>query len=109
MKNSEIKDPLFREAIEAIDSGNTIQLERLLAENPRLVYSRLSLPSGDYFQHPYLLWFIADNPIRIDKLPGNIIDLTRLLIRVVKQEATDSVQEQLDYTLGLVATGRIPK
>lgn len=109
MKNSDIKDPVFREAIEAIDSGDIILLESLLARHPRLVKERLSRPSGDYFQHPYLLWFVAGNPIRVDRLPVNIVDITRLLIRFVKQEATGHVHEQLDYALGLVVTGRIPK
>ncbi|MEP7108293.1 MAG: ankyrin repeat domain-containing protein [Ferruginibacter sp.] len=109
MKNSEITDSLFLEAVESIDSGNTTLLESLLAKNPRLVNGRLSHPGGDYFQHPYLLWFVADNPIRIGKLPPNIMDISRLLIQAVKREASGSAQDQLDYTLGLVATGRIPR
>jgi len=109
MQNDEITDPLFREAIEAIDAGNIKVLENLLAKHPRLVREPLNRLSGDYFQHPYLLWFVADNPIRVKTLPPNIVDITRLLVHYVKQEAPDSIQQQLDYTLGLVATGRIPK
>ncbi len=109
MKNSEITDPLFREAVEAIDSGSMTALEGLLAAHPELVQDRLNYPNGGYFKEPYLLWFVADNPIRIDRLPGNIEEVTRLLIQAVKSEAADSAQQQLDYALGLVATGKVPK
>src|SRR5579863_1335701 len=105
----EISDPLFREAVEAIDSGDINTLRNLLRVYPRLVRDRLDDPEVGYFKNPYLLWFVADNPIRIDKLPANIVEITGLLIDAVKREAAGSAQEQLDYTLGLVATGRIPK
>ena len=109
MNNSDIKDPVFREAVEAIDAGNTSSLEHLLKTNPQLVNKRLDTPDEGYFKHPYLLWFVADNPIRHEKLPANIVDVTRILIDAVRNNATDSFQQQIDYTLGLVATGRIPR
>jgi len=109
MRNSEITDPLFREAVEAIDAGNITKLKQLLDEHPNLVKERLDVPKEGYFQHPYLLWFIADNPIRYDKLPANIVEVTRVIIEALQNNPTDSYQHQLDYTLGLVATGRIPK
>jgi peptide-methionine (S)-S-oxide reductase len=108
MDNSDIKDPLFREAVYAIDAGNTISLQHLLEENPRLVNTRLDTPDEGYFKHPYLLWFVADNPIRHEKLPANICDVTRLIIKSIKQNAPDSFREQIAYTLGLVATGAYP-
>ncbi|MDN5289097.1 MAG: ankyrin repeat protein [Mucilaginibacter sp.] len=109
MKNSEIKDPLFREAVEAIDSGDITVLKDLLAKHPNLIQDRLDYPIEGYFKNPYLLWFVADNPIRIDKLPSNIVEITQLLVEAVKRKASGGLQEQLDYTMGLVATGRIPK
>jgi len=109
MNNSEITDPLFRAAVEAIDSGNISLLKKLLQDDPQLVSKRLEVPTEGYFQHPYLLWFVADNPIRHERLPSNITEITRLLIDTVRQNAHRSFQEQIDYTLGLVATGRIPK
>src|SRR5258706_10336882 len=109
MNNSDIKDPLFRKAVEWIDSGNVPALQHLLESNPTLVAKRLETPAEGYFKLPYLLWFVADNPIRHEKLPTNICDITHLIIKSVKQNAEDSLQEQLDYTLGLVATGRIPR
>lgn len=109
MKNSDIKDPLFLQAVEAIDAGNIYTLQNLLVQHPQLVYERLNYPNEGYFKHPYLLWFVADNPIRVDKLPSKILEVCRLLIQTVKREAKDSAQEQLDYTLGLVVTGRISR
>jgi len=109
MKNSDITNPLFRQAVEAIETGDIGLLTTLITENQRLVRNKLDLPEPGYFQNPYLLWFVADNPIRNGKLPANIVDVTELLIGYVKEFAADTAQQQLDYALGLVATGRIPK
>jgi Ankyrin repeats (3 copies) len=109
MNNSDIKDPLFLEAVEYIDDGNYSRLQDLLEKNPSLSGNRLDLPDGGYFKNPYLLWFVADNPIRVGKLPSNIIEITKMLIQDVQNNASVSFQEQIDYTLGLVSTGRIPR
>ena len=61
------------------------------------------------YKYPYLLWFVADNPIRHEKLPANIVDVTRLLIDAAGTDAANSFQQQIDYTLGLIATGRMPR
>jgi peptide-methionine (S)-S-oxide reductase len=109
MTNSGITDPVFRSAIEAIDNGDISLLQQLLESDPELVTKRLDTPTEGYFQHPYLLWFVADNPIRHEKLPVNIVEVTKLLIDAVHNNAADSFHEQIDYTLGLIATGRIPR
>jgi len=109
MENSEIKDALFLEAVEAIDGGYIDKLKNLVTEHPALIKNKLDYPEGAYFKDPYLLWFVADNPIRKGKLPANIVEITRLLVEAVKREAIESAQYQLDYALGLVATGRIPR
>ncbi|MES2112867.1 MAG: ankyrin repeat domain-containing protein [Bacteroidota bacterium] len=109
MENSEIKDALFLEAVEAIDGGYIDKLKNLVTAHPGLIKNKLDYPEGAYFKDPYLLWFVADNPIRKGKLPANIVEITRLLVEAVKREATESAQQQLDYALGLVATGRIPR
>src|SRR5579875_383094 len=108
MKNFDIKDPQFVQALSAIDSGNTSELINLIGQHPWLVRERLHNQEEGYFKDPYLLWFVADNPIRVDKLPESIIEITRELIRAVKQYASDTYQYQIDYTLRLVASGRIP-
>ena len=109
MKNADIKDPLFLAAVDAIDSGNLPALKTLTGKYPRLVIERLDHPEPGYFKSPYLLWFIADNPIRHQKLPPNITDITQFLVGSVQQQSPDTFQEQVDYTLGLVVTGRIPR
>lgn len=109
MQNADIKDGLFREAVEAIDNGDVSLLENLLNENPRLISERLDYPVDGYFRDPYLLWFVADNPILHEKLPANIGEITRLLIRFARQNAEESFTDQIDYALGLVVTGRIPR
>ena len=109
MNNSDIKDPLFRKAVDAIDIGNLDSLKDLLNKNPSLISKRLDTPTEGYFANPYLIWFVADNPIRNDKLAANIIDITGTLIQYIQQHAPKTLQEQIDYTLALVATGRIPR
>jgi hypothetical protein len=109
MKNSDITDPIFREAVEAIDGGNISMLQQLLETNPTIAAKRMDTPTEGYFKHPYLLWFIADNPVRHEKLPANIVDITSLLLRFVRKNAKESFQEQINYTFGLVETGRIAR
>jgi peptide-methionine (S)-S-oxide reductase len=106
-------DSLFRQAVAAIDSGDVAALERLLAANPRLVRDRLEAPGAwlrdkvsgaldGFFQHPYLLWFVAEDPVRNGKLPGNISHVARTIIETAKRKGVHSLQEQLDYALRLV-------
>jgi peptide-methionine (S)-S-oxide reductase len=109
MDISKINDALFLEAIVALDGGNIPVLKDLITAHPRLITERLNYPSGDYFDSPYLLWFVADNPIRNEKLPANIVEVTTLLIAEIKKHTPDTAQKQLDYALGLVTTGRIPR
>ncbi|MBD1367147.1 ankyrin repeat domain-containing protein [Mucilaginibacter sp. ZT4R22] len=109
MQTSDITDTIFLQAVEAIDCGDIALLQKLVADNPRLITDRLQTTEEGYFKDPYLLWFVADNPIRHEKLPANIVDITNLLIAAVKAKAPDTAQYQLDYCLGLVATGRIPR
>ena len=104
-----LNDPFFRQAVEAIDSGNLRLLEQTIEAHPSLVAEPLEHLSGDYFNEPYLLWFVADNPIRNGKLPANIVEITAALVRAVQTHAPQTAARQLDYALGLVATGRTPK
>jgi len=46
MKDGELLDSLFREAVAAIDAGDIVTLERLLAEHPRLARDRLKSPGA---------------------------------------------------------------
>ncbi|MBI4661922.1 MAG: ankyrin repeat domain-containing protein [Verrucomicrobia bacterium] len=109
MKTSDIKNPVFKAAVEAIDGGKVHELRRLVAQNPALLSERLVNGEQGYFKDPYLLYFVADNPIRMEKLPVSIVEVTVVLVGELKRLEVVSLQEQLDYTLGLVATGRIPR
>jgi len=114
MTAPELLDPLFREAVAAIDAGDVGTLERLLAAHPRLVRDRLDLPGpwlrdtvgralDGFFRRPYLMWFVAEDPVRNGRLPANIADVTRAIIVAAEREGLGSLREQLDYALRLVA------
>lgn len=109
-------DALFHDAVSAIDAGDVPALESLLASHPILVSSRLDSPGkwlrdkvgnaidpGEFFERPYLLWFIAEDPVRCGRLPANIADLARTVISAIRQHAPKTFQEQLDYALTLVS------
>ena len=107
-------DPLFQEAVAALDAGDTAALERLLRAHPDLVRDRLTRSgewlrqqAGDaldrFFKHPYLLWFVAEDPVRHGTLPANIVSVTQVIIDALVREKVPTRQKQLDYTLRLVA------
>jgi hypothetical protein len=107
-------DELFAAAVAAIDAGDVVEVERLLTEHPRLLRDRLDTPGAwlrdkvggaldGFFERPYLLWFVAEDPVRNKRLPANIADVTRTIIRFAKREGVDNLREQLDYALRLVA------
>lgn len=100
-------DELFTQAVTLIDAGDTAALERLLDANPRLLRERTDFGDDAYFQRPYLLWFVAENPVRNDTLPPNIADVAKLIIE--KAEGVEPLQEQLDYTVELVCSGRVAR
>src|SRR4051812_41537368 len=110
MDDSEILDLLFREAVSAIDAGDVPALERLLAENPRLVRDRLDAPGawlrdqvGDaldgFFKDPYLLWFVTEDAVRTGQLPPNVADITRVILRAAEREGSVVLPEQLESTI----------
>src|SRR5688572_19712666 len=114
MDESKSLDTLFREAVSAIDTGDVPALERFLAAHPRLVRDRLDAPGewlrdqvgsalDGFFQKPYLLWFVAEDPVRNGKLPANIAQMTQVIIQAAQREKVESLQEQLDYALSLVS------
>jgi ankyrin repeat protein len=103
-----IADPVFREAVSAIDAGDVPTLERLLTAHPRLIRERIEYGEG-YFRHPFLLWFVAENPVRNGTLPKNIAAVAGTIVMAARRERVENLREQLDYTLGLVCSGRVPR
>jgi hypothetical protein len=114
MTEADALDTLFRHAVSAIDAGDVDGLERLLAEQPTLVRERLERPGAwlrekvgsaldDFFQRPYLLWFVAEDPVRNGTLPGNVAQVAQTLIATARRDGVASLQEQLDHALRLVA------
>ena len=103
-----IADPVVRDAVRAIDAGDVAALERLLAAHPRLVRERIDYGEG-YFRQPYLVWFVAENPIRNGSLPENIAQVAGAIVMAARREGVDSLQEQLDAALGLVCSGRVAR
>jgi peptide-methionine (S)-S-oxide reductase len=114
MDGPKMLDELFCSAVAAIDAGDVAELERLVAAHPTLVRDRLDAPGAwlrdkvggaidGFFQKPYLLWFVAEDPVRNGKLPTNIADVTRAIIRAAKREGVQTLREQLDYALRLVS------
>jgi peptide-methionine (S)-S-oxide reductase len=104
MDQPEISDPVFLEAVAAMDAGDVPVLEQLLAQHPYLACKQLDMFAEKYFRQPYLLYFIADNPVRTGTRPVNITDIAAVIIHTVQQHAPDTLQKQLNYTLSLVAT-----
>ena len=112
--DSALFDARFREAVAAIDTGDVATLARLIAATPALVSKRLESPGAwlrdvvggaldGFFRHPFLLWFVAEDPVRNGRLPANIATVTRFLIDAARRESASTVQEQLDYALTLVS------
>ena len=107
-------DGQFRSAVAALDAGDLAELDRLLTAHPRLVHDRLDAPGpwlreqvGDaldgFFRQPYLLWFVAEDPVRKGRLPANIAELARLIVGHAERARVSTLQEQIDYALRLVA------
>lgn len=105
-------DALYKQAIALLDAGDIPRLRELVDAEPRLLRERTDWhdpPCDGYFRQPYLLWFVAENPIRNGKLPLNIAEVTRTLIDAARRHGVANLREQLDYTLCLVGSGMVPR
>lgn len=93
---------VFREAVAALDAGDTERLERMLRNHDWLagyVCRDGALYEQGYFAGAKLLWHVAGNPDR-GPLPPNIVDLTRMLV------GYGASAEDVERTVGLVLTSR---
>ena len=109
-----ILDARFRDAVAAIDRGDVAELERLVSATPALVRERLESPGAwlrdkvgqaidGFFARPYLLWFVAEDPVRNGSLPANVAVAARSIIDAARRGQVPNLQEQLDYALTLVS------
>jgi len=101
-----IREPSFRAAVRAIHAGDVASLERLIAARPSLLHERNVGPEAyrmakrsDYFRDPKLFWFIANNPILVERMPDNLVEVASTMLRHGVEQA------DRDYALGLVMTG----
>jgi len=100
-----IRDPSFRAAVTALQSGDVAGLARLLDDQPRLLRERILEPDcyreasrSQYFRDPKLFWFIANNPTLMPCMPDNIVEVADAMI------ARGVDKADLDYALELVMT-----
>src|SRR5262245_64233557 len=104
-------DELFRQAVALIGAGDVLALDALLSKHPELASERLAAPGpwlrdkiggalDGFFKDPYLLWFVSEDVPVFGRLPKNIVEVTRAIIR--SAQGASGLQEQLDSTLHLV-------
>jgi hypothetical protein len=100
-----IEDAAFRRAVDLVDDGDVDGLRDHLTRHPGLVRQRVVFEGGNYFRDPTLLEFVAENPVRHDGLPPNIVDVARTIL----DAGAGSDRRGIDSTLGLVVSGRVPR
>jgi len=110
LDRSLISDETFGRAVKAIQTGDVAGLQSLLEAEPRLLHDRILGPQAyrkaerhQYFLDPKLFWFVANNPILVERMPPNITDVARAMI------ARGVEQTDLDYTLALVMTSSVAR
>lgn len=97
-----IVDPVFKRAVDLIDAGDESGLRAHLKQHPGLARKRVVFEGMNYFENPSLLQFIAENPIRNNKMPENIVAVTEAIL----ESGVDLAE--IEVTLALVATGSVP-
>lgn len=100
-----VVDPAFRHAVDLLDAGDTAGLRELLQRRPDLVHQQVEFVGETYFTNPTLLEFVAENPVRHDRLPSNIVEVAQLIL----DAGAKANQRALDSTLVLVSSGRVAR
>lgn len=98
-----IEDRVLQSAVDAVDDGDIEALRRLIAADPDLPRRRAHFEGQNYFLTPSLLAFVAENPVRNDSLPPNIVEIARLVLDSGGASNVADVNE----TLALAASGRV--
>lgn len=100
-----IADEHFVQALRIMDAGDAASLRAHLEAHPVLVRQRVAFEGQNYFRNPALLEFIAENPVRQNTMPANVVEIAAILLDAGAQLDRASVQE----TLMLVATGSVAR
>jgi hypothetical protein len=100
-----IERQAFRHAVDLLDQGDVLNLRAFLRQHPKLVWEHVTFEGGNYFRHPTLLEFVAENPVRHSALPDNIVDVTKVIL----DAGAKADQAALNETLGLVSSGCVPR
>lgn len=95
----------FQQALELLDDGDAEGLRAHLARHPDLVRQRARFEGANYFREPTLLEFVAENPVRHDRLPPNIVAVARVIL----DAGASADIAAINRTLGLVGSGRVPR
>jgi hypothetical protein len=98
-----IEDATFRRAVELLDAGDVDGLRAHLKRHAKLSRQRVTFEGGNYFSHPTLLEFVAENPVRHGILPKNIVQVAKVILEAGVE------QSSLNEALMLVATGSVPR
>ena len=98
-----IENVTFRHAVELLDAGDVSGLRAHLRQHPNLTRQRVVFEGGNYFRNPSLLEFVAENPVRHGTLPGNILEVTKVILDAGVEPSA------INETLMLVATGSVPR
>jgi hypothetical protein len=97
-----IEDAAFRRAVDLIDARDAAGLREHLRRHPKLARQHVVFEGMNYFHSPSLLEFVAENPVRHGKLPGNIVEVAKVILDAGVE------RESLNVTLALAATGNVP-
>jgi Ankyrin repeats (3 copies) len=98
-----IEDATFRRAVDLLDAGDVDGLRDHLMQHPKVAEQRVDLEGTNYFRHPTLLEFIAENPTRRGSLPKNIVEVGKVILDA------GTTQAALDETLALVASSMVAR
>jgi hypothetical protein len=96
---------VFRRGVELLDAGDIDALRMHLHRHPALVHQRVIFEGVNYFRNPALLEFVAENPVRHDKLPPNIVEAAKAIL----DAGAKTEKGVIDSALGLVCSGRVPR
>ena len=112
MKDARRLGSRFRQAVAAIDAGDALTLERLLAEHPELVRDRLRSPGqwlreqigaalDGFFKNPYSLWFVTEDAVRTGQLSVHVAEVARVTIQAARHARCDGLAAATRFNVSL--------